>query len=160
MAARPQLPGMRWFLWMRNDVLRIGIYTGVCLSCVFIVWLLVANHIQQLEPYAGVRNLIAGAAEMLLMAIPALRFRGQPAKLFASSLTAWALLTLTYILMEMHYTLLASRIGAFRIFMLGGISICFVAVFQWVFLMCAEARHRHMVESAQEAVSASRHRIV
>jgi hypothetical protein len=160
MAARPQLPGMRWFLWMRNDALRIGIYTGVCLSCVFVVWLLVANHIPQLEPFAGVRNLVAGAAEILLMAIPALRFRGQPRKLFASSLTAWTLLTLTYILMEMHYTLLASRIGAFRIFMLGGISICFVAVFQWVFLICAEARHRHMVQCAQDAVSESRHRIV
>ena len=160
MAARPQLPGMQWFLWMRNDALRIGIYTGVCLSCVFVAWLLAANRIPQLEPFAGIRNVIAGVAEILLMAIPVLRFRGQPRKLFASSLTAWALLTLTYILMEMHYTLLASRIGAFRIFTLGGISICFVAVFQWVFLMCAEARHRHRVESAQEAVSASRHRVV
>jgi hypothetical protein len=145
---------------MRNDALRIGIYTGVCLSCVFVVWLLIANHIPQLEPFAGVRNLIAGAAEMLLMAIPALKFRGHPAKLFTSSLTAWAMLTLTYILMEMHYTLLGSRIGAFRIFMLGGITICFVAAFQWVFLMCAEARHRHMAQCAQDAASASRHRIV
>jgi hypothetical protein len=151
---------MRLFLWMRNDTLRIGIYTGVCLSCVFFGWLLVANHIPQLEPFAGVRNLIAGAVELLVIAIPVLRFRSQPSKMFASSLTAWTLLTLSYILLEMHYTLLGRRMGAFRIFILGAVSIGFVAVFQWVFSMCVLARQRHMIESAQQAVPASRHRIV
>ena len=160
MAARPQLPGMRLVLWMRSDALRIGIYTGVCLSSVFVAWLLIANRFPQLEPFAGVRNVIAGAAEILLMAVPALRFRGKPGRMFISSLTSWALLTITYIFLEMHFTLLASRMGALRVFILGAACIGFAAVFQWVFLMCAEARHRHLIESTQGTVSASRHRIV
>jgi hypothetical protein len=160
MAARHQLPGMRWFLRMRNDALRIGIYTGVCLSLVFVGWLLIANRIPELEPFAGVRNLIAGATEILLMAVPVLRFRGKPGQMFVSSLTSWALLTFTYIFLEVNFTLLASRMGALRVFILGAACIGFVAVFQWVFLMCAKARHRHIIESAQGAVSAPRHRVV
>ena len=60
MAARTQLPGMRWFLWLRNPALRIGVLTGIYLSCTFIAWLLAANHITSSKPFAGVRNLIAG----------------------------------------------------------------------------------------------------
>jgi len=156
MAARPQLPGMRLFLWMRNASLRIGVITGVYLSCVFVAWLLVANRMPQLESFAGIRNLAAGAATMLLMLIPVLRFRREPVKMFASGLTAWTLLTLTYIGMEMRFSLLESRMGALHIFMLGGVTYGFVAVFHWVFLLCAEARQRHVAQAAQGAVAAPR----
>ena len=151
MAARPQLPGMRWFLWLRNAALRIGVLTGIYLSCVFVAWLLVANHIPQLEPFAGVRNLVAGAVMILLLAIPVLRFRNEPAKMFVSGLTAWTLLTLTYFAAEMHFSLLESRMGALQVFMLGAVSYGFVAVFSWVFLMCAEARHRHIAQAQHAA---------
>jgi hypothetical protein len=50
MAARPQLPGMRWFLWLRIAALRIGILTGIYLSCVFVAWLMVANRLRNWSP--------------------------------------------------------------------------------------------------------------
>jgi hypothetical protein len=156
MAARSQLPGMRLFLWLRNASLRIGVITGVYLSCAFVAWLLVANRFPQLERFAGIRNVVAGAAAVMLMLIPVLRFRREPVRMFVSGMTAWTLLTLTYIGMEMHFSLLKSRMGAFHIFMLGGITYGFVAVFHWVFLFCAEARHQHVAQAAQATVTASR----
>ena len=151
MTARPQLPGMRWFLWLRNAALRIGVLTGIYLSCIFMAWLLVANRLPQLEAFAGLRNLAAGAAMILLMTIPVFRFHNQPGKLFVSGLTGWTLLIFTYIAAEMHFSLLESRMGAFHIFMLGAVSYGLVAVFHWVFLMCAETRHRHVTQTGNAA---------
>ena len=56
MAARPQLPGMRYFLWMRIASLRTGILTGIYLSCVFVAWLEVANRVAELTRFAELRN--------------------------------------------------------------------------------------------------------
>ena len=158
MTARPQLPGMRWFLWLRNAALRIGVLTGIYLSCIFMAWLLVANRLPQLEAFAGLRNLAAGAAMILLMTIPVFRFHNQPGKLFVSGLTGWTLLIFTYIAAEMHFSLLESRMGAFHIFMLGAVSYGLVAVFHWVFLLCAEARHQHLAHTHHGATPADRSR--
>jgi len=147
---------MRWLLWLRNASLRNGVLTGVYLSCVFVSWLYVANRVRELEPFAGIRNVAAGAAVILIMSIPVLRFRREPVRIFVSGLTAWTLLTFTYMAMEMNFSLLESRMGAFHIFMLGAITYGFVAVFHWVFLLCIEARHRHVAQSEQGPVSASR----
>ena len=140
---------MRWFLWLRNAALRIGVLTGIYLSCIFTAWLWVANRIPRLEPFAGIRNLAAGVVILLLMAIPVLRFHNESAKMFVSGLTAWTLLTLTYIATEMRFSLLESRMGALQVFMLGAVSYGFVAVFHWVFLLCAEARHRHIAQTGR-----------
>jgi hypothetical protein len=158
MAARFQLPGMRWFLWMRIASLRTGILTGIYLSCVFVSWLEVANRVAELEPYAELRNLVAGAILIMVLAIPVLRFRNHPGRLFVSGLTAWTLLTITYVATEMHFTLLETRMGAFHVFVLGAVSYGFVAVLDWVFLMCAGVRHEHIAQSRQTAASAGRHR--
>src|ERR1700676_1901304 len=147
MTARPQFPGIHWFLWLHNAALRIGVLTGIYLSCVFIAWLLVANHLPQFEPVAGVRNLAAGATLIFLMAIPVLRFHNEPTKMFVSGLTAWTLLTLTYIATEIRFSLLESRMGALQVFMLGAVCYGCVAVFDWVFLLCVEARHRHIAQT-------------
>src|SRR5579863_8602603 len=106
MAARTQLPGMRCFLWLRIASLRTGILTGIYLSCVFVAWLEVANRIAELEPYAELRNLVAGAILIVVLGIPVFRFRLRPGRLFVAGLTAWALLTITYIVAEIHFTLL------------------------------------------------------
>jgi hypothetical protein len=58
----------------------------------------------------------------------------------------------------MHFTLLESRMGAFHVFVLGAVSYGFVAVLDWVFLMCAEARHEHIAQSRETTASAGRHR--
>ncbi len=157
MAARTQLPGMRWFLWLRIASLRIGTLTGIYLSCVFVAWLVVANRIPKLEPFAEARNLVAGAILVTVLAIPALRFRHAPGKLFVAGLTAWTVLTLTYLAAEMHFTLLESRMGAFHVFVLGAVSYGFVAVVDWVFLMCAGVRHAHIAQSRKTMASAGKH---
>jgi hypothetical protein len=149
---------MRWFLWLRYVALRIGVFTGVYLSAILIAWLVVANRLPQLESFAGIRNLAAGAAIILLMTIPVFRFHNEPAKLFVSGLTAWTLLTLTYLAAEMRFSLLESRMGALQVFMLGAVSYGCVAGFHWVFLLCAEARHRHMAQAAQASLPADRSR--
>jgi len=157
MAARPQLPGMRWFLWLRVASLRTGVLTGIYLSCVFAAWLGVANRVAELERFAGIRNLVAAAIFIMIMGIPVLRFRHRPGKLFIAGLTAWALLTLTYLLAEMHFTLLESRMGALHVFVLGAVSYGFVAVLDWVFLMCVGVRHQHVVQTRETPASAGRH---
>jgi hypothetical protein len=158
MEATRQLPGMRRLLWVRNAALRTGILTGIYASCIFVGWLLAANHIRRLEPFAGKRNLIAGAAILCLFSIPVLRFRHEPAKMFLSGLTAWTTLTFTYLAAELHYTLLQSRMGALHIFILGGISFGLVAVFQWVFLLCAQARQEHVSQTRPASPPAGRSR--
>ena len=157
MAAQPQLPGMRWFLWLRIASLRIGTLTGIYLSCVFLAWLIVANRIPALEPFAEARNLVGGALLVTVLAIPALRFRQEPGRLFVAGLTAWTLLTLTYMAAEIHFTLLESRMGALHVFTLGAVSYGFVAVLDWVFLICAGVRHQHMAQSRETTSPASRH---
>jgi hypothetical protein len=149
---------MRYFLWMRFASLRTGILTGIYLSCVFVAWLVVANRLPALEPFAEARNVVAGAVLLVVLAIPAIRFRHQPGKLFAAGLTAWTLLTLAYLAAEMHFTLLESRMGAFHVFMLGAVSYGFVAVLDWVFLMCMVVRHQHITQSRETTASAGRHR--
>ena len=158
MAARHQLPGMRWFLLMRNAALRIGILTGIYVSCTFMAWLLVANRIPQLEPFAGIRNIAAGIVILLLLAIPVLRFHNEPARMFVSGLTAWMLLTITYIATEMRFTLLETRMGALHVFMLGAVSYGLIAAVHWVFLMCAQARQRHLAQARQEVPPTGRPR--
>jgi len=158
MAARPQLPGMRYFLWLRIASLRTGVLTGIYLSCVFVAWLEVANRVAELERFAELRNLLAGAALITVMGIPVLRFRNRPGKLFVAGLTAWTLLTMTYLAAELHFKLLESRMGALHFFVLGAFSYGFVAVLDWVFLICAGVRHEHMVQSRENPLPAGRHR--
>ena len=147
MAVQPLLPGVRWFLWLRIVSLRTGILTGIYLSIVFVGWLLVANRFPALEPFAETRNVIGGASLVTMLAIPALRFWRKPGRLFVAGLTAWMILTMTYLVAEMHFTLLETRMGALHVFMLGAVTYGFAAVLDWVFLMCAGVRHQHIVQS-------------
>jgi hypothetical protein len=158
MAARPQLPGMRWFLWLRVTSLRTGVLTGIYLSCVFVAWLEVANRVAELERFAELRNALTGVILVLVLAIPVLRFRRRPGKLFVAGLTAWTILTMTYLVAEIHFTLLESRMGALHVFVLGAVSYGFVAVLDWVFLMCAGVRREHIVQSRETPAPAGRHR--
>jgi hypothetical protein len=157
MGTQPLLPGVRWFLWLRIASLRTGILTGIYSSIVFVAWLLVANRLPTLERFAGARNMVAGASLITMLAIPALRFWRKPGRMFVAGLTAWTLLTFTYLVAEMRYTLLESRMGALHVFVLGAVSYGFVAVLDWVFLMCAGVRHEHMAHSRETTSSAGRH---
>lgn len=151
MATQPQVPGMRRLLPLRNASLRNGIFTGVNLSCVFVAWLEVANRVPELERFAELRDLVAGSILILVLGIPVLRFRHRPGRLFSAGLTAWTILTVTYLVAEIHFTLLETRMGAFHVFVLGAVSYGFVAVLDWVFLICAGVRHQHVAHSRETA---------
>ena len=153
-----QLPGIQRFSWVRNAAVRFGIITGIYAACLLVSWLLVANQVSALEPYAWIRNRIAETAMIVLLSMPLLRFRSEPAKMFLSGLTAWTLLTLTYLAAELHYTLLESRMGALHIFILGGISYGLVAIFQWVFLLCARSRQQYISQCRASPPAADRPR--
>lgn len=158
MAARTQILGVRWRLWLRHRALRSGVLTGIYLSCVLVSWLEIANRVRELENFAGTRNFMGAAVFVTIAMIPVLSFRHQPARLFVAGLTAWTLLTLTYLIAEANFKLLESRMGFFHVFMLGVVSYGFVSVLDWVYLICAEARHQHIVQSRHGAALAGRHR--
>ena len=158
MAARTETSGMRWRLWLRHQALRSGVLTGIYLSCVLVAWLEIANRVRELENFAGTRNFIAAAAFVSIATIPVLRFRRQPARLFLAGLVAWTLLTLTYVVAEANFKLLESRMGFLHVFMLGVVSYGFVSVLDWVYLICAEARHQHIAQSREGAALVGRHR--
>jgi hypothetical protein len=144
-------------MWLRIPPLRTGVLTGIYLSCVFIAWLEVANRVSELERFAEFRNLIGGAVLILVMGIPVFRFRDRPGKLFIAGLTAWTLLTMIYAVAELYFTLLESRMGALHVFILGTVSYGFIAVLDWVFLMCAGVRHHHLAQSRGITPSGGKH---
>ena len=158
MADPSQLTGMRWSLWLRNQALRSGILAGVYLSCVFVAWLVVANRVPELEPYAEARNLVAVGLLAAIVVIAPLRFRQEPGRLFLAGLTAWTLLTLTYVVAGMFFPLLENRIGALHLFMLGAVPYGIVAVLDWVFLICAGVRHQYILQTRGAAPTSVRHR--
>jgi H+/Cl- antiporter ClcA len=149
---------MRWFFWLYTPSLCVGVLTGVSASCVFATWLEVANRFTELERFAGLRDLVAGGILIVVLAVPILRFRQQPGKLIAAGLTAWTLLTIAYLAAELRYTLLDNRMGSFHVLVLGAVSYGLVAVLDWVFLMCADVRHQHIVQSREATASPGRQR--
>lgn len=148
MAARSQLPGTQWFLWLRNASLRIGVLTGLYLSVVFAAWLILANRVPLLERFAVERDLAAEAAMLLIAAIPVLKFRNSPARMLVAGLTAWTLLTLTYSGLGIIFERLSSRMAASHLFMLGVVSYGFLCVLDWVFCICAQVHERHVATAA------------
>lgn len=158
MVARTQTPGAQRAFWLRHEALRNGVLTGIYLSCVLVSWLEIANRVKELEPLAAARNFIAAALLVSLMAIPVLRFLREPARLFLAGLVAWTLLTLTYLIAELNFKLLESRMGFLHFFVLGTVSYGCLAVLDWVFLMCAEARQQHVAQTREAAVAAGRRR--
>lgn len=158
MAGRPHLPGLGRISWLRYAPLRAGVLTGIYASCVFIAWLDVANRVKELEPYAELRNTIAGVLLIAVLAIPVLRFLHHPGRMFAAGLTAWTTLTLTYVGAELHFTLLESRMGAFHVFVLGAVCYGCAAVLDWVFLICAGVREQHFAQTRHAAAHAARRR--
>jgi hypothetical protein len=142
-----QLPGSRWFAWLRNLALRVGVLTGVYLSVVLAAWLIIANRFPWSTNFAGPRNLAAGALMALLMLIPVVRFLKSPARLFCCGAMAWVVLTLTYLGMGLYFQRLFSRWGPFFVLMVGAVAYGVVAVFAWVIHMLWTVRHHPMAVS-------------
>ncbi len=136
-----QLPGSRWFAWLRNSTLRVGVLTGIYLSVVLGGWLVIANRTPWSASVAGIRNTGAAGLTLLLMLIPVLRFLRRPGRLFASGILAWTLFTCTYLGLGLFFDRLFSRMAPLQVFMLGAIVYAFFAVISWVVSLVLAARH-------------------
>lgn len=147
MSANFSPPGYRWFHLFRNVPVRVGIYTGVCLSLVFTAWILVANRVPFLDPLAQQRNVMATLLLTLIAAMPAIRFLRSPADLLLSGLLAWGLLTLTYRILTLFFVLLEQYYSAFHVFVLGAVIYLLFATLSWVGIMVWRARTEHRTHS-------------
>jgi hypothetical protein len=132
MPARLHASGGRKPFGFRGPAVRLGVLTGVCLSLVFVAWLVVANRMPVLERFALERNLAAAAAIGFFGLTPVLRFRGRPGSLWASGAIAWGILSLTYRLLSFFFSGLPQRYSSFQIFMVGAVVYTILATICWI----------------------------
>lgn len=141
-----QLPGEKWFHWLRNLTLRVGVLTGVYLTAVMVVSVLAATRLSFLEEVALVRNGVSYAAFILVMLVPIAYFRRKPLQLLASGLLGWLLFALAYQGMGFFFHNLHARLRQpLNVFMVGAIVYAVVAATCWVGLMALELRHQPVV---------------
>ena len=133
-------PGYRWFDFLRHTPARVGIYTGVWLSVVFVAWVVIANRASFLEPLAQQRNVIATLVLALIASMPVLRFLRSPGELLVSGLFAWSVLTLAYRILSLKFVLLPYYYGTFHIFVLGAVAYLLFATFSWIGMIVWRAR--------------------
>lgn len=124
----------------RNASVRTGVYVGVCLALAFSGWVVVANRVPFLEPFALMRNFVAVAVMALLGAVPVLRFWRLPGNLLASSLVSWLIFTVSYRLLSFYFLGLEGRFSAIQIFMLGAVAYMLVVTLFWLWTIIRRAR--------------------
>ena len=132
MPVTANLPGYRWFDFLKDAATRVGIYIGVCLSLIFTVWFLVANRVHFLEPLALERNLIAAGLIAFFAAVPLFRFYRSPAELLGSGLIAWSILAITYRVFAFFFSVLEENYSTFHVFVMGAVSYLVFATLSWV----------------------------
>jgi hypothetical protein len=135
-------------MFLRNVPVRVGIYTGICLSLIFTLWLVAANRVPLLEPLAMWRNIAAIAILVFFATLPLLRFYRSPGELMVSGLLAWTLLSITYRVLCMVFVLLGQKYSAFHVFVLGAVVYLLAATLSWIGMMiwrvrAADISHPH-----------------
>ena len=120
------------FSILRSAPVRAGIYAGVCLSFIFVLWVLAANRVPQLEIFARERNIAAVALLVFFASVPGMRFYRSPLNLLASGMLGWSLLTLTYLLLCLKFVELGQNYSGFHVFMLGAVTYFIFATLSWV----------------------------
>lgn len=143
MSIRSNLPGYRWFHFFRNTAIRTGVYTGVCLTLVFVVWLVIANRVPFLERFALERNIAAAAVLVFLAAIPVLRFLRMPGNLLASSLMGWIIFSVSYRILCIIFQGLGDWHSTFQVFMLGAVVYMILTTLSWIGMLIWKARAAH-----------------
>jgi hypothetical protein len=119
-------------MFLRNVPVRVGIYTGICLSLVFLLWVVLANRVPLLEPLAMWRNIAAVVILVFFATLPMLRFYRSPGELMVSGLVAWMLLSITYRVLCMVFVLLDEKYSAFHVFVLGAVVYLLGATISWI----------------------------
>ena len=135
-----KLPGYRWFHVFRNAAIRTGVYTGVCLTLVFVALLINANHASFLERFALERNIAAAAVLCFLAAVPVLRFFRLPGNLLASSLIGWIIFSFSYRILCFVYRGLNDWRSPFYVFMTGSFAYLILTTLSWIGTMIRRAR--------------------
>jgi hypothetical protein len=133
-------PGYRWFHFFRNAPVRVGLYTGVWLSVVFVAWVVAANRLAFLEPLAQQRNVVATLLLATIAAMPVIRFLRSPGELLISGLVAWGVLTLTYRVLSLKFTLLQYYYSTFHVCVLGVVAYLLFATLSWIGMIVWRAR--------------------
>jgi hypothetical protein len=144
MPVAAHLPGYRWFHVFKNVAVRVGVYTGVCLSLVLSAWTFVAYRLPFLERFALERNLAGAALLGLLAVLPVVRFLRLPGNLLSSSLVAWMIFSLTYRLLSIFFDLLGAKFSAFQIFMIGFFVYMILATLSWIGTLIWRVRDRYI----------------
>lgn len=126
--------------FFKNPAVRTGVYAGTCLSLVFASWLVLANRVPALEPFATDRNVAATVLLLLFACLPLIRFFRSPVDMVASGILAWGLLTLSYRALCVAFPMLEENFTAFHVFALGAISYFTFATLSWIGTMLWRAR--------------------
>ena len=134
------LPGYRWLMFLRNVPVRVGIYTGICMSLVLALGLVLANRVPLLERVALERNIVAVIGLALVASLPILKFYRSPWELLVSGLLAWTLLSITYRLLCMVFVLLNDRYSAFHVFVLGAVVYLICGTLSWIGMIIWKVR--------------------
>lgn len=149
-----RLPLQRWFQWIANLTVRIGVLTGVYLSTVMVVAVMAANRVHFLEHFADIRNWTARIIFALVMLTPIVSFYRSPLRMLASSALGWALFTLAYAALGIPFERLHDRFFTpFHLFMLGMCIYAITTVVAWLGSLAGAAREAH---SAPAPVAESR----
>jgi hypothetical protein len=138
------LPGSRWFQWVRNFTLRVGVLTGLYLTAVMVISVLAASRLTFLQPVADLRNAVSYAAFVFFLLVPIFYFLRAPMRMFASAMCGWAILSVSYALMGFFFSDLHTRMGKtpFHLFILGAVVYGVSAVALWVAGMVVSLRHQ------------------
>jgi len=147
MSSREDLPGIPTLRKEWNAALLIGVLAGIGFSLVLAFWLLLANRIPFLERFAWERNLAAAAALALLALLPLLRFFPAPGRMLVCSLTAWTIFSLAYRGFCLFFPALTGRIGAFHLFMLGGVAYTIITTLTWIGTFIWSVRDRDVSQT-------------
>jgi hypothetical protein len=143
------LPGSAWLGWLKNHPLRIGVLTGVYLTTIMAVALIVANRVPTLEGFAEIRNMACYALFGIVAMVPACSFLRRPWHLFTSGLTAWFLFTTAYAgAGQIFIHLFTRKLYPFNIFMIGAMSYGLMAVVVWLV---------HLIAAMRSPVAAQQH---
>ncbi len=151
MSLRVNLPGSRRLQFLHNAAIRTGVYTGVCLSLVFVTWLVIANQVPFLERFAFERNIAAAAVLGFLAAVPVLRFLRYPGNLLASSIIAWMIFSVVYRVLCLIYLGLTNWHSTFQVFMEGTVVYMIFTTLAWIGSIIRRARAAHLSHSRYRA---------